>query len=416
MRRRAWLGASALAGLAAVCVPLAMAGAEVVPASGRGGDPGWLLGPFGDGLGVDGDAYIHLERAALVLYALLLPFAAALPSRVIWGAVAALVALFAAAPPLLSLDVFSYVSYARLEALHGLNPYEHPPSAVAEDEALAFVEAWADSVSVYGPLFAIVTLPAGLLGVAAAVWSLKAMAAVAVLAIAWVVARLAALRGVDPRFAVVLVALNPVVLVHVVGGAHNDALMAALMTLSVAGVVVGRELSGGIGIVAASMVKASALLVAPFALLGADRPRRLTVGLLVGTAVLVGLGLALFGSSLDEAAKVIGQNQGVTSRASVPGTLSRELGLDLELARVLCLVAFGVGLCGLLVWTLRGADWVRAVGWGALGLLAATSYLTPWYVIWALPHAAVSRDRAQAVAAVAISAFLLREQVPGLGG
>ena len=41
-----------------------------------------------------------------------------------------MVAVFALAPPLLSLDVFSYVSYARLEAEHGLNPYDYPPSAV----------------------------------------------------------------------------------------------------------------------------------------------------------------------------------------------------------------------------------------------------------------------------------------------
>jgi len=413
---RAWAGACALAALALLSVPLAAAGPEVVPAAGRGGDPDWVLGPFGDGLGIDGDAYIHLERVALALYAALLLFVRALPARLVWTAVAVLVGLFAAAPPLLSLDVFSYVSYARLEALYGLNPYEHAPAAVPGDEALAFVEDWSDSVSVYGPLFTSLTLPLGELSVGAAVWSLKAAAGAAVLLIAWVVARLAALRGVDPRFAVTLVALNPLVLVHVVGGAHNDALMAALMTLSVAGVVLARPLLGGIGIVAASTVKASALLVAPFALLGGDRPRRLTAGLLLGTALLVGLGLAAFGGSVGEAAKVIGQNQGLTSRASLPGTLSRELGLDLDLARVGCLALYGVALGWLLVWTLRGADWVRAVGWGALGLLVATSYLTPWYVIWALPHAAVSRDRLQAAAAVAVSAFLLREQVPGLGG
>jgi hypothetical protein len=49
-------------------------------------------------------------------------------------------------------------------------------------------------------------------------------------------------------------------------------------------------------------------------------------------------------------------------------------------------------------------------------LLAASSYLTPWYLIWALPHVALSRDRGLAVAALALTAFLLRYQVPGLGG
>ena len=395
---------------------MAAAGPEVVPASGRGGDPGWLDGVYGGGLGIDGGAYIQLERAALLAYALLLLCARALPGRLIAGAILAGIAAFVAAPPLLSLDVFSYVSYARLDALHGLNPYESPPSAVPGDEALAFVEDWREAVSVYGPLFTIATEPLGQLSLAAAVWSLKLVAGLSVLAIAWVVARLAALRGIDPGFAAALVALNPLVLVHVVGGAHNDGLMVALMIGSVAAVLAGRQLWGGIGQVAAVAVKASALLVAPFALAGADRRPRLAAGITLGAALIVGLGLLAYGSSADEAAKVVGQNQGLTSRASLPGTVSRELGLDPDAVRVASLTLFAAVLSGLLAWTVRGADWVRAAGWGMLGLLLATSYLTPWYVLWALPFAAIARDRALAVGVVAVSAFLLRYQVPGLGG
>jgi hypothetical protein len=77
---------------------------------------------------------------------------------------------------------------------------------------------------------------------------------------------------------------------------------------------------------------------------------------------------------------------------------------------------YAVLVAGLLVWTARGGDWVRAAGWAALGLLLATSYLTPWYVFWALPLAAVARDRALVAASVLVTAFLLRHQVPGLGG
>jgi hypothetical protein len=231
-----------------------------------------------------------------------------------------------------------------------------------------------------------------------------------------VVARLAALRGIDPRFAVALVALNPLVLVHVVGGAHNDALMAALMVAAVAGIVTGRQLAGGIGLVAAAAVKASALLVVPFALIGGAGRRRMLAGLAIGSVLLVGAGVAAFGGSIDEAAKVVGQNQGLTSRASVPGTTSRELGWDIDFVRPSALALFAAAVCGLLIWTARGADWVRSTGWGAFALLVATSYLTPWYVIWALPLAALSRDRVLAIATVGLSAFLLRYQVPGLGG
>ena len=69
MTARGWIGVAALAALAALSVLMAAAGPEVAPASGRGDDPGWLRGLYGDGFGLDGSSYIQLERAALVAYA-----------------------------------------------------------------------------------------------------------------------------------------------------------------------------------------------------------------------------------------------------------------------------------------------------------------------------------------------------------
>ena len=123
-----------------------------------------------------------------------------------------------------------------------------------------------------------------------------------------------------------------------------------------------------------------------------------------------------FGSAIDEALRVVGDNQENPSYASLPATLSRELGAGIDPMRGLCLGAFAVSVALLLRWCARGGDWVRAAGWAALGLLLASSYLTPWYVIWVLPLAAVARDRALATASVGVTAFLLLHQVPGLGG
>ena len=50
-----------------------------------------------------------------------------------------LVVAFACAPPLLSHDVYSYVDYARLGVLHGLDPYVHAPDAAPADPAFAHV-------------------------------------------------------------------------------------------------------------------------------------------------------------------------------------------------------------------------------------------------------------------------------------
>ena len=202
-----------------------------------------------------------------------------------------MVGVFALAPPLLSLDVFSYVSYARLEAQHGLNPYDYPPAAVPSDPAVPFVDDFRSQVSVYGPAFTLLTLPLGWLGVGAAVWSFKAIAAGSVLGTAAIASRVAAWRGSAPATAAALVALNPLVLVHVVGGAHNDALMALLMAAGVAALLAGRAMAGGAGLALATAVKASASLVAFFALLGEARRGRIAAGFALASAAVVALGL-----------------------------------------------------------------------------------------------------------------------------
>lgn len=416
---RSWAGLAALATLAGLSVAIAAAGPEIVPAAGRGpdgNDPGWLLGLYGNGFGIAGGSVIWLERAMLPAYILVLLCAPSIPSRILWGSIAWIVGVFALAPPLLSLDVFSYVSYARLETEYGLNPYDHPPSSVPGDPAVPFVDDFRSQVSVYGPAFTLLTLPLGWIGVGAAVWGLKAIAAASVIGTAAIAARVAAWRGSAPGVAAALVALNPLVLVHVAGGAHNDALMALLMAAGVAGLLTGRAAAGGAGLALSTAVKASGGLVVAFALLGEDRRRRIVSGFAAASALVVGLGLIQFGDGLGSALEVVGQNQDRPSYMSLPTTISRELGVDLDLARAAGVAAFIAGAALLAAWTLRGTDWVRASGWALTGLLLASSYVTPWYVIWALPLVAMARDRLLTAASVGVTGFLLLHQVGGPGG
>jgi alpha-1,6-mannosyltransferase len=409
------IGGGAVAALTLLSVAMAAAGPEVLPAA-RNDDPGWLRGIYGEGLGIGGDLYLGLEQLALLLYVLVLLCATALAPRLLWAAAAASVLAFALAPPLLSLDVFSYASYARLEALHGLNPYEHAPAAVPGDEAVGFVQDFRETTSTYGPLFTLGSTPLAHLGLPGFVWTMKALAGGAVLATAWAASRLASTRGLDPRPAAALIALNPLVLVHVVGGAHNDALMALLLIAGVAGIVAGREALGGAGLVAGAAVKAAGAVPLPFALVeGRDRSR-LIAGIGVAAIVLVALGLGLYGSAVDSALSVASTNQDLASRASLPSTVSDAFGIGLDPVRIVALGLYAALVAGLLAWTARGADWVRAAGWAGVGVLLASSYLTPWYVIWALPLAAIARDRALVASTVLVTAFLLRHQVPGLGG
>jgi alpha-1,6-mannosyltransferase len=376
----------------------------------------------------------------------------ALAPRIGGRAIGALIVIavlaFACAPVLLSHDAFSYLDYARLGVRHGLDPYVNAPDAAPADPAFAQV-TWTETPSAYGPLFTLATYPLAWLPIWLAVAVLKAVAAASVLGLAWVVSRLAIWRGVDPARAAAFVALNPLVLVHVVGGAHNDGLAMLLAMLGVAALVVRREASAGAALIASAAIKSSSLFVAPFALVAAARPQRprpgqtsaatlppppdrkhkwqlgfrsggggasaiarLALGAL--TAVLaIGLaGYLGFGWEWLHAFGLAGENQGRTSYMSIPVTFARLSGIDEGAVRVAALALFGAAVAWLLVHTWRGADWIRAAAWAGTGLLLATSWLLPWYLVWPLPLAAVARDRALAFVLLALTAYQLGARIP----
>jgi hypothetical protein len=381
------------------------------------GAPRWLLGPFGDGLGLDGPAFLALLAFAFLTYLVVTARATAYGRRALTVGIAAAIALFALAPPLLSLDVFSYISYGRLQ-LEGMNPYESAPADLPGDEAARRVEDYRGAVSVYGPLFSAASAPLAALGVPAALWLLKALAALAALALVLLVGRLAAARGLEPKRALALVGLNPILLVHGVGGAHNDVFVALAVVGAVALALGAREALAGAALALGAAVKAVGALPLPFALAGAGGPRgraaaaaRLAAGA-AATALVLGAGaLALYGPAALESLGVLGRSQDTVSYWSVPALISRA-GLEIDLVRAVLAGACALALLGLLRWCWRGGDWVRAAGWATLAVLAASAYLTPWYVLWALPLAALSRDRALVAATLVFTAFQLRPSIP----
>jgi alpha-1,6-mannosyltransferase len=356
-----------------------------------------------------------------------LAWAPRLGGRAVWGAIGVLTLAFACLPPILSHDVYSYVDYARLGALHGLDPYLREPAAAPTDPAFAHV-TWPHTTSAYGPLFTLATYPLAALPVGAAVYVLKAASAAAVVGTAWIVARLAPLRGVDPLRAAAFVALNPLVLVHVVGGPHNDGIAVLLTMVGVAGILCARELGGGVAFVAAVAVKASSVITLPFALLGTANPLPTGRNVMPGMTfrpvgrVLAGVGVAAaavglaawlaFGWHWLDAIVLAGENQSHTSHLSIPTTFARLTGFDPDLTRAVALALFASLVAYLLAWTYRGGDWLRAAAWATAGLLLATSWLLPWYLIWALPFAALSRDRVLQLLLLGLTAYQLGARIP----
>ena len=289
-----------------------------------GGSPGWLLGPLRPfGLdGADGDAAGPLLYAglwvALVLYALVVWRAGELSRRTVAVAIVALHALFLLAPPLLSQDVFSYIAYARLGGEHGLDPYTHSPLDIPGDPVFAFAGS-KSAVSVYGPLFTLPSYALAQLGVAAAYWVLKVVAALASLGVVALVWRSAERLGRDPRAPALLVGLSPLVLAHVVGAAHNEALVMLLVTAGVYAFVCGRSSAAAAWPTLAAGIKASAAIVVPYLVLG-SRPRvwRAIAGAAAAGVALLVLGLIGFGTNVFEAFGLLSSNQGRTLEAELP--------------------------------------------------------------------------------------------------
>src|SRR5438270_260491 len=65
-------------------------------------------------------------------------------------------------PPLQLTDLFNYLGYARLGAVHHLNPYQHGIATILHDPVFRFT-TWHHLHSPYGYLFSAITYPIALL-------------------------------------------------------------------------------------------------------------------------------------------------------------------------------------------------------------------------------------------------------------
>lgn len=393
-------------------------GSRVVLAT-AGGSPDWLLGPLRPfGLsGASGSSAGPLLYAgmwvALLLYAVVLVRAADISRKAAIWTVAGLHVLFFLAPPLLSQDVFSYIAYARLGVEHGLSPYTHSPIDIPSDPVFGFAGS-KDAVSVYGPAFTLLTYPLSPLGVAGAFWVLKAIAAAASLGVVALVWRTAERLGRDPVAPALFVGLSPLVLVHVVSAAHNEALVVLLTMAGVYAFVRGQPRPAGAFSTFAAGFKASAGLVVPYLVLGArPRVRAVLAGVVGAGLVLAALGLAGFGTGVLDSLGLLSSNQGRSSRLSLPYIVSELVG-----HRGVVRGVFGLAFAGVAAWTLwrtwRGADPIRMAAWATLAILIASAWLVPWYLLWLLPLAALAADRRLAIATVALSGWVLAIGVPGI--
>jgi len=323
---------------------------------------------------------------------------------------------------LLATDLFTNVAYAH-EAVHGVNPYVHGPSALPGYPGFPYVSPdWINWASPYGPLFTLITIPAGLVGLDAGIWILKLealLASAATLALTW---RCARQRGFDPVLAIIVVGLNPLYVLYALGGAHNDLIMMALMmfgvTLSITTASsVRREASGAAAIVAGALVKATLGVMLPFLIVSKRRLGPI-VGALVALAAGLVIGYAAFGSAGINLVAGLNREGHLVSSYSFASQLAHLFGKAgvYPIDHKLLTGGLVVVLVYLLWRTWRGYDWVTASGWGLLAIAVSTTWLMPWYTIWPLPLAVISRDRRLLIATLAIQAIWIVHQTSPLYG
>jgi hypothetical protein len=415
-RARTALGGVAIVALLAASAAMAAGGAAqrlvfFVPAS-LNGFPGWLAGPLhGLHLTMTPAAASVLLLVMSAGYVAALICARSLPVRLAIGAVVVLHLVFLIAPPLYSADVFGYVSFARLGAVHGLSPYVHVPSAVPHDAAIPWIR-WPDIHTPYGPLWTLASYAVAPMSIAASLWTLKVVTALASLGCVALTWKAAERLGRDPLPAALFVGLNPLLLAYGVGGAHNDLL---LTLLALCGVLLAltpgdRAASrSGATLILAAAVKASALVLLPFALLGHRERVRMLTGAVVALIVVAVVATVAFGGHLLSFVGSVQQQQGFVAKYSLPNQVSVWLGFPrlTEGIRVLFLAGAGAAILWLLWRTWKGMNWVAASGWATLALLCSTAWLVPWYIVWVLPLAAISDDRKLKAATLLFSAFVV---------
>jgi len=300
------------------------------------------------------------------------------------------------APPMFSRDVYSYLAQGALVG-QGLDAYGVGPAALGGDPLAAQVHPlWMNTPAPYGPVFlglaaAVVALTGTHLVIGVLGMRLVALASVAVLALA--VPRLAVRYRVDPGRALWLGVLNPLVLVHVVAGAHNDALMAALLVAGLLLAARGRLGWAVILVTLAALVKApAALALAYLAPLWAGRiggrwrwaagvGATATVAAGTVAVVTVGTGLGLGWVAALKTPAIVHNGLPMTTAGTV--TATRMAGA--LLAGIVCLVA----------WLRRDRLGPPAAVGMALGVVVLLGPVVhPWYLLWALvPLAAGTRDQ-----------------------
>ncbi len=170
------------------------------------------------------------------------------------------------AAPMLSRDVYSYLMQGAM-LRDGFDPYIHGAAVNPGPYLLEVSHDWRNTTTPYGPLHlwigeGVTRLVGDNVTLGVMVYKLISVAGFA--AIAWSVPRIAQRLGGDPSMALWLGVANPVMVLHMVGGMHNESVMVGLVSVGLLACLHRRFLVGVALIAVAVSLKATAAIALPF--------------------------------------------------------------------------------------------------------------------------------------------------------
>ncbi|MEZ0381419.1 alpha-(1-_6)-mannopyranosyltransferase A [Mycobacterium sp. pW045] len=338
------------------------------------------------------------------------------------------------APLLLSVPVFSRDTYSYLAqgALlrDGLDPYQvgpvENPNPLLDDVS----PIWAATTAPYGPAFILVAKLVTILvgnNVVVGTMLLRLCMLPGLALLIWAAPQVARRVGGSAPAALYLAVLNPLVIIHLMGGVHNEMLMVGLMVAGIALTLQGRPLAG-IGLVAlAAAVKATAVIALPFLVwvwMRRLRERRgypaakafaaaatisaaIVVAAFAALSALAGVGLGWLTALLAGNVKIINWLTVPTAAANLVhavGGLVAPINFyaALHITRISGIVVIALVL-PVLWWRSRRDDRaaVTGIAWGMLVVVLFVPAALPWYYTWPLAAAATVVRSPTAIAAIA---------------
>ncbi len=338
------------------------------------------------------------------------------PLKKLWWIFAMWAAPMVVAPPLFSRDVFSYAAQGEMTSFH-ISPYLYGPFTLGQYSnpwTAPVDKLWGNTPAPYGPFFLFIDSTIVKLSgqhQLGTVVGLRLLEAVAVAGIGYGVIMLA--RGLhrDPGEAFVLSAMNPLVLLTLIGGAHNDALMTAFLVIGL-GLAVKRHPVWALFFVSlATAIKAPAAIGLAFVAWNwappnaslKQRIRPFAIGGVVAAAVLgvttlmAGFGLGWMKNLLSNgtvrswAAPATGAGMAITNTLHALGAHGIALASVLSVTRFLGVVIAAAFTLWLL-WRSPERGWVRSLGLALLLFVILGPVVQPWYLAWGLVILAASYE------------------------